>query len=475
MTRTGTGHGPANGTLWPLRVTTAPQPAPNRCDHRTHLRSGEPPGDFAACPVTGQAGGEENTRPGHAGLARLDLKTGRLTHLNATGKGASVLSSPGNEGRRRRHVALAGAAVFAALAVAVPVGIAWHGELTPSGLRPSAYHPTPRPHRLPTKMTGLPMPAGTNFQALVLAGNGNGKAAWYSTGSRRTKTIAGLPNEPYDFFRVPGGWLATMFMGGERCPPHCSRTMYFIADGSTRATRIGAALVASAAGHPGAVWLMSYPPTITDMATASAYVQLFSTTGSALGPRYRLPAGYRLDRGVGRYLLLNRVKPPVKPPYVSARWDPRSNRAVGRFADVIDAGPGQIAWSPDCRGCRVRLLNVLTGTSVTTPIAGGQPGELTGSFTDDGTLLAVQLTDGQLSVYDTSSGELTVIPGTALNNNYWQDFSWLNGSHTLVVAAGPGRGGATGPDQIAYWQPGDSQLRIASGTNQREVGAFASH
>jgi hypothetical protein len=331
-------------------------------------------------------------------------------------------------------------------------------------------------------MTGLPMPAGTNFQALVLAGgnNGNGKPAWYSTGSRRTKIIAGLPNEPYAFSRVPGGWSVGLLLVGWTCPPHCWNAQFFIADGSTHATKIGVGLGISAADRPGAVWLMSYPRTITDMATASAYVQLFSTAGSALGPRYRLPAGYVLDRGVGRYLLLNRwlgKNSPHKPPYVSVLWDPRSNRVAGRVTDVIAAGPGQIAWSRGCRGCRVRLLNVVTGTSVTTPIAGGQPGELTGSFTDDGTLLAVQLADrlttnAELSVYDTSSGQLTVIPGTALNNNYWQNFGWQNGSHTLVVASGPGRGNATGPDQIAYWQPGDSRLRIATGTNQREVAAF---
>jgi len=374
--------------------------------------------------------------------------------------------------------ARAGVAVVAALAVAVPVAIAWHGALTAPGPRPAINHPAPRLHRLPTKMTGLPMPAGTNFQALVLAGgnNGNGKPAWYSTGSRRTKTIAGLPNEPYDFRRVPGGWSVGLLLAGWKCPPHCWNAQYFIADGSTHATKIGVGLWISAADHPGAVWLMSYPRTITDMATASAYVQLFSTTGPALGPRYRLPAGYILDRGVGGYLLLNRLlekNSPDKPPYVSVLWDPRSNRVAGRVTDVIAAGPGQIAWSPDCRGCRVRLLNVLTGTSVTTPIAGGQPGGLTGSFTDDGTLLAVQLTDGQLSVYDTSSGQLTVIPGTALNNNYWQVFSWLNGSHTLTVAAGCGRCNATGPEQIAYWQPGDSRLRIATATSQREVAAFS--
>ena len=55
------------------------------------------------------------------------------------------------------------------------------------------------------------MPAGTNFQFLVNTGNG---PAWYSTGSRRTKTIAGLPNEPYDFRRVPGGWSVGLLLAG---------------------------------------------------------------------------------------------------------------------------------------------------------------------------------------------------------------------------------------------------------------------
>jgi hypothetical protein len=408
---------------------------------------------------------------------------GALATITSGPAPAAAIVARGRRIRRRRRAARAGVAVVAALAVAVPVAIALHGALTAPGPRPAINHPTPRPHPLPTRMSGLPMPAGTNFQALVLAGgnNGNGKPAWYSTGSRRTKIIAGLPNEPYAFSRVPGGWSVGLVLGGWTCPPHCWNAQFFIADGSTHATKIGFGLWISAADHPGAVWLMSYPRTITDMATASAYVQLFSTAGSALGPRYRLPAGYVLDRGVGRYLLLNRwlgKNSPHKPSYVSVLWDPRSNRVAGRVTDVIAAGPSEIAWSRGCRGCRVRLLNVLTGASVTTPIAGGQPSELTGSFTDDGTLLAVQLADGlttnaELSVYDTSSGQLTVIPGTALNNNYWQNIGWLNGSHTLVVASGPGRGNATGPDQIAYWQPGDSRLRIATGTNQREVAAFS--
>lgn len=183
------------------------------------------------------------------------------------------------------------------------------------------------------------------------------------------------------------------------------------------------------------------------MAKASADIQLLRTTGQPLGPDYRLPAGYLVARGIGRYLLLSRggtrATAQGMNPYSAVLWDPRTRRVVDRFPDVIDAGPDAIAWSLQCRGCHVRIyvqiLNVLTGKSLATPIPGGQPTLLSGSFTDDGTLLAVRLPNQKLAVYNTITRALTVIPGTALNFSAWQTFGWLNGSHTLVVTAGPGR------------------------------------
>jgi len=144
---------------------------------------------------------------------------------------------------------------------------------------------------------------------------------------------------------------------------------------------------------------------------------------------------------------------------------------------MIDAGPDEIAWSPQCRGCDVQLLNVATGKSMATPIPGGQPMGLSGSFSDDGTLLVVRLPSQQLAVYNISSKALTVIPGTALSDDDWQNFGWMNGSHTLVVTAGCGRNcttGPDGPDQLAYWQPGDVQLRVATVTDLAEIQAVQS-
>jgi hypothetical protein len=44
---------------------------------------------------------------------------------------------------------------------------------------------------------------------------------------------------------------------------------------------------------------------------------------------------------------------------------------------------------------------------------------------------------------------------------------WQAGSHRLVVSAGPNN--QPGPAQLAYWQPGDTHLRIATIQNPGEI------
>lgn len=134
---------------------------------------------------------------------------------------------------------------------------------------------------------------------------------------------------------------------------------------------------------------------------------------------------------------------------------------IRRLDDVAAAGPDQIAWSPDCRRCRMQILTVSTGTTVTTPIPGGQPSGLDGTFSDDGKLLAVTLPSGAMGVYDTQSRALTVILGTILASDVAMTFGWLNGSHRLVIAAAPGNSNSD-RTQIAYWQPGDARLKLAT-------------
>ena len=376
--------------------------------------------------------------------------------------------------RHRRHsIRVACITVLAVLALAVPAAITAHDWLgAPGPVPPANRHPHPAKH-LRTKMTGLPLPAGTNFQLLVSAGDG---AAWYSTATRRAEHIRGLPRSQggYQFGRVYGGWVAKSNQTPSYpCPTSgpiaCAgppQEFYFIADGSPAATRIGAEYWADGAvaySRPGAVWVATYP-SATFKIRGSANAQLVSTTGRPLGPRYRLPPGYLLGPGVGSYLLL--VNSNHQNLFIL--WDPRSGRILRRFDNTfIEAGPGQIAWSAGCRSCRVQILNVATGTTVTTPIPSRNPAALLALFSGDGRLLAVHPPGRDIEVFDTVSRTLTAIPGTALSSADWQNGGWQFGSHRLVVAVGPND--RPGPAQLAYWQPGATRLRIATIRNLAEI------
>ena len=373
--------------------------------------------------------------------------------------------------QRRRQFAI-GAIVVLALAGGVA---ALRGTSHPRP--PSTHHFTP-PHKpLPAKLAGLPMPAGTNLRLLLETSHKTGRpraqAAWYWTATRRTEPIAHLPAADYHLFdRVGGGWsVAAWRINWSHCGtspltyicPGPPVRAYFIGDGSLTATRIGAGFGVIPSGRAGAVWLVSYPRSTDNVRTTPARVQLVSTTGQPLSPRYRPPAGYLLWSGVGNYLLLNPIRTHPRPPYVSELWDPRTGQVVRRVDNVFATGPGQIAWSPGCRGCQAQVLNVSTGKSVTLPIHGSQR---PGIFSDDGRLLAVQLPNGgALGVFNTQSRTLTVIPGTALRSSVAMSFSWQNGGHRLIILAAPGNGGypsSSDATQVGYWDPGDTRLRVAT-------------
>ena len=371
--------------------------------------------------------------------------------------------------RHRRHTAWVGSvAVLAALAVAISAAITLHGRVFTPAPASRAHHPTQ--HQLPAQLRGLPMPAGTDFQVLISDASG---AAWYSTAARRTEPIGGLPPSPggYQFERLSGGWSAESKTIPSPCPfasPYCAgqpNQFYFIADGARAATRIGAGYAqdgVAASSRPGAVWLATYP-SATASITGSATAQLVSTTGRPLGPRYRLPADYLLGSGVGSDLLLvNGTQQNL-----SILWDPRTGRVLRHFDNAIAAGPEQIAWSSGCKSCRVQILNVSNGQNATTPIPGGDPAALNGTFSDDGRLLAVQLPSRELAVFDTDTRTLTPIPGTALSSAESLRFNWQNGGYRLIITAGPHN--QPGPLQLAYWQPGNARLKVATIRDPREI------
>jgi hypothetical protein len=405
-------------------------------------------------------------------MTEIEDRLRAAMHAAVDGKetSASELISLVKRRHRRHTIRVACITVLAAVAVAVPAAITLHSWLGAPGPVPPAHRPPHPAKHLPAKMTGLPMPAGTDFQGLVSVGEG---AAWYSTATRRAEHIGGLPRSQggYQFSSVLGGGIA--WSNDTASPNQCTPTnecagppkeFYFIADGSLTATRIGAGYAGdgvAASSRPGAVWLTTYPRA-TAKISGSATAQLVSTTGRPLGPRYRLPAGYLPGSGVGSYLLLynNQQQNLIL-------WDPRTGRVLRHFDNVFANGPEQIAWSPGCRSCRVQILNVSTGTTVTTPIPARNPAAMNAVFSDDGRLLAVQQPGRQIEVFDTGSRTLTAIPGTALSSADWQRFGWQPGGHRLVISAGPNS--RPGPAQLAYWQPGEAVLRVATVRNLREI------
>jgi hypothetical protein len=358
--------------------------------------------------------------------------------------------------RHRRHTVLVATAALAAV-FAVPAVIVTYSAIVRSSPPPVTHKITPKPSSLPSKLSGLPMPAGTNLELLDLTGG------WYLTGESSgplsNKDIVGLPapgTRPDDFVRVEGGWVASPAASPACQAPDCAgppKEFYFFADGATRATPVGAGYQVAGANQPGAMWLMTYPRPSDDIAGTSASAQLISTAGRPLSRQYRLPAGYLIDRGVGEYLLLSGHDG------ASVLWDPRTGQTIRQFTDVIGAGPSQIVWTQGCRRCQLQILNLTTGDTVTTRIPDSRLATPRPVLSDDGKLMAVRLAGGPVGVLDTGNGALTVIPGTALSSAAWLKLGWLGESHRLVIIAGLKAN--SGFAQFGDWQPGETRLTVA--------------
>ena len=366
---------------------------------------------------------------------------------------------------RLRSARLAGSAALGALAVAVSAVVALPGIVGQS----SSSHVT---RKLPTRMSGLPMPKGMNFEFLVSIAN---RAAWYSTSTHRTEPIAGLPavSGGYQFDRVWGGWTARALNYSSPCPiTACAgppATFYFIADGSMTATRIGTAYAQDGIDpgpRAGTVWLVTYPGKSTTPISGSSYAQLVNTAGQPLGPRYRMPANYLMGRGVGNYLLL--VNNDVQTEF--ELWDPATGRVLGHFDNVVAQGPGEIPWTNGCLSCHLKITNASTGKTVTTSIPGELPANISAALSDDGRLLAVQVPGQDLVIINTVTGSMIRLPGTALGGADFEYFDWQNEGHRLIIVAGPQS--EPGPDQIAYWQPGETHLHVVTIHNLRELPAL---
>jgi hypothetical protein len=322
----------------------------------------------------------------------------------------------------------------------------------------------PMPPRNPARLVGRPLPRDAGLQ-LVLGGM---RPAWLWVATGQAEPIRGLPRRAngYQLIRVSGGWAALPFPDGTPCANCAPRPtpVYYIADGSRKASRLGAADFVAPAATTGAVWLVSYHAGSVMPKTAGTAQEL-SVSGAALGPRRRLPRGYIIDQGTSAGLLL--VPQLVRAGVARYElWDPGTGRPGRSFPNVIAVSAGEIAWMPACAArCAVHVLNLDGGPGRTIPLP-GRSQAYEGAFSPDGRLLALLVTARtgaggravavRLAVAAVASGRLTAVPGTTVGSGNGVDLGWQAGSGQLVADVS-----LQNSWQVAVWRPGDTHLSVA--------------
>jgi len=317
----------------------------------------------------------------------------------------------------------------------------------------------------PDRMTGQPLARDISLP-LLLGGHG---PAWFQVATGQADPILGLPRSSngYQFIRISGGWAAQPFPvdpGCDNCAPG-PLPVYYLADESRVASRVGTADFAVPAAIRGALWLVSYRRG-ADLRTAAGRAQEVSVTGAALGPRLELPAGYAIDQETRAGLLLVREAAGSGPVRYEL-WDPGTRRAERSFVNLIATSPAEIAWADCIEGCQVHVMDLASGSSRQFPLP-RQSTAYAGAFSPDGRFLALLVTaritaTGQaaairLTVATVASGQLTAVPGTMVGSGNGVSFGWRAGSHQLIADLASDTPGQSEEWQIAVWQPGDARL-----------------
>jgi hypothetical protein len=303
------------------------------------------------------------------------------------------------------------------------------------------------------------------------------RPAWLWPASGRTALIGGLPRaqSAYAFDRVRGGWAVLAVGAATPACVGCGQRpfpVYFLADHAGSATLMGTANAVAPAAESGMVWLTRYPasagPFDADPAPAIGFAQEVSATGTPFGPPIRLPAGYVIDQGTERGLLLVPTVPRGGAlGLVYKLWNPATGQVSRRFGDVVAASASQIAWTSGCElRCVVQVLDLATGRKTRIVLPAGSSAT-TGSFSPDGRLLALELSlsfgdggDGgaiamQLVVAALPGGRLTVVPETWASSDAMTGFGWPAADDSLVAELG-----FVTKVQVASWYPGGSKLAV---------------
>jgi hypothetical protein len=385
-----------------------------------------------------------------------------------------ILSQGGDResGPWPRRIAAAVALALVAAAIVYYLPRSGHGTAQPA--QPTAT-PAPGPVQQgfsgdqgvaaePDGITGQtsPWPGGLRLPAT------GQRPMWFYPATGRMAPIGGLPRQQsgYQFIRAAGGWAVQASQDVRTVCANCAGpppTVYYLADSGQSVTRLGLAN-AVAPGTAGTLWLTSYPPG-ADPRTAAGVAREVSRAGQPAGSQVTLPAGYLIERGTSRGLLL---APVAREPGTIADklWDPAAPQSGRTFTGVIAASATQVAWVPPCvTRCRVQVLNLATGRPETVRLPAASS-VANAAFSPDGGLLAIELSfsnnsaDGaqpvQLELVSMATGRLTAVPQTWVSSVALVGFGWAAGRDSLVAELA-----FTTKVQLASWRPGASRLAIA--------------
>ncbi len=302
--------------------------------------------------------------------------------------------------------------------------------------------------------------------------------AWFSPATGQVMPIGGLPSQRsgYQFIRLAGGWAVQASPVAEAACGSCAgpqRPVYFLADSGRSATPAGVA-DAVASGVPGTLWLTSYPSG-ADPATSPGVAREVTVAGHLRGPQVTLPAGYMIEQGTSRGLLLAPAAPRTgRMP--DKLWDPATRQVSRSFEEVTAASATQIAWASCAARCRMQVLNLATGQQASAELPAASS-VASASFSPDGSFLVIQVgfsdntANGaravQLERMSLTSGRLTVVPHTWVSSDALIGFGWPAGSDSLVAEFS-----FTTKTQLASWRPGAGLLAVAALGPKQSPGAL---
>jgi len=389
-----------------------------------------------------------------------------ITDLLAVRALPDILSQGGGResGPWPRRVAAAAALVLVAVTIVHYLPRSRHGTARPAAVTataPTAVSGDAGVAAEPDGITGQTSswPGGLR---LPMAGQ---RPVWFWPATGRVAPIGGRARQPsgYQFVRATGGWAVQAGPAGCGSCAGPRRAVYFLADHAQTVTPVGLA-DAVAPGAAGALWLTSYPAD-AEPRTAAGMAQEVSITGRPLGPRLRLPAGYLIEQGTDRGLLLAPVAQDSGT-MPDTLWDPAPPQPGRAFAGVIAASATELAWVPPCVArCRVQVLNLATNRQVSIELPAASS-LANAAFSPDGSFLVIQVSfsddsDGgelavQLELVSMASGRLTAVPDTWVSSDALVGFGWPASSDSLVAELN-----FTTKVQLAAWRPGERRLSIA--------------